>query len=216
MSTEIKRIHTSEEVVEYYTNRMHTYGATAVGVGWKDEHAQMVRFQQLVKVIGNPEGFTINDVGCGIAALYNYLLTQSYKPATYYGYDVLDSMLEEAARRLPVPEVKLTKINDAREIATADYSMASGIFNLKYGFSDDEMRSHVISTITEMNTHSRLGFGFNLLTGYSDKEYMQPHLYYADPLFFFDYCKRNFSRNVALLHDYDQYDFTILVRKKTI
>ncbi|MBM3138043.1 MAG: class I SAM-dependent methyltransferase, partial [Chloroflexi bacterium] len=29
----------------------------------------------------------------------------------------------------------------------------------------------------------------------------------------FDYCKVNFSKNVALLHDYKLYDFTIIVRK---
>jgi hypothetical protein len=29
----------------------------------------------------------------------------------------------------------------------------------------------------------------------------------------FDICKRKFSRNVALLHDYGLYEFTILVRK---
>ena len=38
-------------------------------------------------------------------------------------------------------------------------------------------------------------------------------LYYADPCALFDYCKRSFSRNVALLHDYEIYDFTLLVRK---
>ena len=38
-------------------------------------------------------------------------------------------------------------------------------------------------------------------------------LYYADPCALFDYCKRNFSRNVALLHDYKIYDFTLIVRK---
>ncbi len=32
-------------------------------------------------------------------------------------------------------------------------------------------------------------------------------------LFFFDYCKRNFSKNVALLRNYGLYDFTVLVRK---
>jgi hypothetical protein len=30
---------------------------------------------------------------------------------------------------------------------------------------------------------------------------------------FFDHCKRNFSRQVALLHDYGLWEFTILVRK---
>jgi len=42
---------------------------------------------------------------------------------------------------------------------------------------------------------------------------MRPDLYYADPLFLFDFCKQNFSKNVALLHDYRLYDFTLIVRK---
>ena len=54
---------------------------------------------------------------------------------------------------------------------------------------------------------------FLLLTKYSEKEYMRDNLYYADPLFIFDYCKRNFSKQVALLHDYGLYEFTILVKK---
>lgn len=64
-----------------------------------------------------------------------------------------------------------------------------------------------------MNEKSTLGFAFNALTKYSDPEFMKEELYYTDPLFMFDYCKTNFSKNVALLHDYRQYDFTILVRK---
>ncbi len=27
---------------------------------------------------------------------------------------------------------------------------------------------------------------------------MQPHLYYSDPLYLFDYCKRNFSKDGSL------------------
>jgi len=59
------------------------------------------------------------------------------------------------------------------------------------------------------------GFSFNMLTRYSDADRMaqRPDLFYGDPLFFFDFCKCEFSRNVALLHDYGLYDFTILVRK---
>ena len=42
-----------------------------------------------------------------------------------------------------------------------------------------------------------------------------PHasdLYYADPRAFFDRCKRTSRGDVALLHDYGLYEFTILVR----
>jgi hypothetical protein len=65
-----------------------------------------------------------------------------------------------------------------------------------------------------MSDLSRKGFSFNALTKYSDVDHMRPHLYYADPCFFFDYCKTHFARNVALQHDYDLYDFTILVKKE--
>jgi hypothetical protein len=51
-----------------------------------------------------------------------------------------------------------------------------------------------------------------MLTKYSDADRMRGDLYYGDPAFFFDHCKRSFSRNVALLHDYGLYEFTILVR----
>ena len=42
---------------------------------------------------------------------------------------------------------------------------------------------------------------------------MRADLYYADPCFLFDYCKRNFAKDVAILHDYSLYDFTLIVRK---
>ncbi|MBI1854500.1 MAG: class I SAM-dependent methyltransferase, partial [Chloroflexi bacterium] len=73
----------------------------------------------------------------------------------------------------------------------------------------------VCETLPRMNALCSKGFAFNMLTKYSDADRMaQRHdLFYGDPLFFFDFCKRNFSRNAALLHDYGLYDFTILVRK---
>ena len=58
------------------------------------------------------------------------------------------------------------------------------------------------------------GFSFNCLAIYSDENYKKNYLYYADPCFLFDYCKRNFSKNIALLYDYFLYEFTTLVRKE--
>ena len=37
---------------------------------------------------------------------------------------------------------------------------------------------------------------------------MRADLYYADPRAFFDLCKRHYSKQVALLHDYGLYEFT--------
>ncbi len=95
----------------------------------------------------------------------------------------------------------------------ADYGIASGIFNVRLGHSDSEWQNYLERTLDVLDRTSRRGFGFNCLTSYSDRERMRDYLYYANPGALFDLCKRRYSRNVALLHDYGLYEFTILVRK---
>ncbi len=92
--------------------------------------------------------------------------------------------------------------------------MASGIFNVRMGRSDEEWWTYLKATLDVLDGCSRQGFAFNCLTSYSDAEKMRDYLYYADPCAVFDYCKRNYSRNVALLHDYKLYEFTIHIRKQ--
>ena len=91
--------------------------------------------------------------------------------------------------------------------------MASGIFSLRMDVVDEKWLAYILDTLMQIDAKSIKGFAFNCLTKYSDAEYMKPELYYADPLFIFDHCKKKFSKNVALLHDYEEFDFTIIVRK---
>ena len=93
-----------------------------------------------------------------------------------------------------------------------DVTVASGIFNVMAGTDVDDWRAYTLDTIQDLASLSRTGLGFNMLTSYSDPERMQDRLYYGDPGFYFDWCKRNLSRHVALLHDYGLWEFTILVR----
>lgn len=67
--------------------------------------------------------------------------------------------------------------------------------------------------LDSLDRTSRRGFAFNCLTSYSNADKMRGDLYYADPCKLFDYCKRKYSKNVALLHDYGLYDFTIISAK---
>lgn len=199
---------------EYYNQNLKQHGSSAKGVGWKSTEAQTVRFNQLVKIIQLKTGFTLNDLGCGVADLYAYLQAQGFQDFHYVGYDMLETMITQAKALYPeVTNATFQEITHASQLQPADFTVASGIFNLKYNIPEHEWLAFILETIHLMDQQSAKGFAFNLLTKYSDKEYMQDHLYYADPLFLFDFCKRNYSRNVALLHDYTEYDFTILVRK---
>jgi SAM-dependent methyltransferase len=203
----------SKDIEKFYSNHLQEFGNSAKGVGWKNTEAQHVRFDQLIKVL-NENPYTINDLGCGVGELYKYLCAKNIQPKSYTGYDILPEMVTTARELFPGDASASFKvISDAREMDKADYSVESGIFNVKYAAKESQWMHYVLTTLDQMNEKSAKGFSFNLLTKYSDKEFMQDYLYYADPLFYFDYCKRNYSKNVALLHDYTQYDFTILVRK---
>ena len=198
----------------YYDQHLKTYGPGAMGVGWKNEAAQQIRFDQLAKIIERFPGFTLNDLGCGAGDCYSYLNARYPIDFQYYGYDMLESMLDKVITRFSSCEnAHWIKIDNAYELLPADYTIASGIFNLKYTIEESDWKSYIVETLHQVNQKSSRGFAFNMLTIYSDKEFMKEELYYADPLYFFDLCKKNFSKNVALLHDYFEYDFTILVRK---
>jgi len=214
MSTPNNPVHSSSDITNFYAGNLRAHGDSSKGVGWKNDEAQNIRFAQLVKVIEERSGFSINDLGCGTGKLHDYLLSEGFAPALYHGYDILVEMIEATRQRLAsTSNIRLTKIDSAENMDLCDYSVASGIFNVKYEAREYEWLNYVLSTIEQMNIKSTRGFAFNLLSRYSDKEFMQSYLFYADPMYFFDYCKRNFAKDIALLHDYGQYDFTIIVRK---
>ena len=116
-----------------------------------------------------------------------------------------------ASARSLVKDKAAVFIDSERILHKADYSFASGIFNVKFDIEEGVWESYIKETLANMNDKSVRGFAFNILTTYVD--YREQHLYYADPLSYFDYCKRSFSRNVSLLHDYNLYEWTIYVRK---
>jgi hypothetical protein len=200
-----------EGVGAFFKSAIDTYGTSPQGVNWNSEDSQRVRFAQLIKVCDLSRPFSINDYGCGCGALVEYLDEQRAS-FSYAGYDIVAKMIDEGRALHPNrPEVTFT--TQEAELTPKDYTVESGVFNIRFDYSNDEWREYVIKTLHKMDALSTKGFSFNCLTKYSDPERMRPNLYYADPGFLFDYCKRIFARNVALLHDYDLYDFTILVRK---
>ncbi|MBX9778451.1 MAG: class I SAM-dependent methyltransferase [Xanthobacteraceae bacterium] len=198
------------DVAAYYGAKLAEHGPTPRGVDWNGEDGQVLRFEQLTKVIEPGDDFSVNDLGCGYGALYDYLDTR-FDRFRYIGCDISEDMLRAARQRLG--QRKNTRFCLTAEPEIADYGIASGIFNVRQGRSDAAWHSYLEQTLATLNRTSRKGFAFNGLTSYSDRDKMRPDLYYADPGSLFDLCKRQFSRHVALLHDYNLYEFTIIVRR---
>jgi len=204
------KIRNLDHVKSYFDKRIREHGASPRGSDWNSETSQNTRFDQLLKVIEIPS-FSLLDYGCGYGALADYLEIKGFD-ADYYGYDILESAIK-TARKAHLDEVRRLFFTDKSQLPICDYTVASGIFNFRGEQSFEEWTDYVLGVLTEFDQLSQHGFASNFLTKYSDAEKMRPDLYYADPLFLFDFCKQNFSRNVALLHDYHLYDFTLIVRK---
>ena len=200
-----------EEVSAYYTEKIQKFGETPEGVDWNGSDGQIKRFIQISKLIDEEEHFSVNDLGCGFGSYYEYL-NSKYQSFDYQGIDVSSSMINSAVKRnIGEPNVSFV-VSDKPE-RVADYSVASGIFNVKQERSDDEWWEYIKTTLRLLDKYSVKGFSFNCLTSFSDKKLMKGYLYYANGMELFEFCKVNFSNNVALLHDYDLYEFTIIVRK---
>jgi cyclopropane fatty-acyl-phospholipid synthase-like methyltransferase len=198
------------EAADYYTKKITEHGATPKGVDWNGEESQTVRFDQLSKIFQPAGSISINDLGCGYGALVDYLIKRDFS-FSYTGIDVSSAMTEAARKRLSLPSVRF--VTGTKPESEADYGIASGIFNVRQGRPHEEWERYIENTLDAMDKTSKKGFAFNCLTSYSDKEKMREYLYYADPCYFFDRCKRKYSKQVALLHDYGLYEFTILVRR---
>lgn len=197
-------------VADYYAGKLESHGAVARGVDWNSEESQELRFEQLLKVCRASQPFSLNDFGCGYGALASHLQERGVR-CDYHGFDVAPAMLDRARERMPESDSVHWHATEA-ELPVSDYTIASGVFNVKADAGDEEWRSYVWDTIDVLAARSRRGFAFNVLTRYSDAEFMDDRLHYADPLALFDRCQRRYSRWVSLLHDYGLYEFTLLVQ----
>lgn len=198
-------------VAEYFTAKITENGYGPKGVDWKDDSAQIDRFNQLAKVLPETGQFTVLDLGCGYGALLDYL-SDRYANFEYVGIDISPEMIRVATEaHTDKPHARFAMAVEPGE--KFDFAIASGIFNIKMDAQDSQWTNHVQQTLTFMNECSKRGFSSNFLTSYSDLDKRRDNLYYANPLEIFDLCKTNFSANVSLLHDYGIWDFTIVVRK---
>ena len=203
---------TLDKISNLYSGNLSRHGGDSKAVGWATADSHELRFEKLTQLIPDMDSsFSVNDYGCGYGAHLEYLIQKQYSVSTYNGYDLSEEMLIQSGDRLKGFEGDLNLINSSKISLPADFTFVSGTFNVRFESSDKEWRNFIEDTLAMISEFSNLGFSFNLLSKYVDWE--EPHLFYGDPCYWFDYCKKNFSRQVSLLHDYPLYEWTILVRK---
>ena len=188
------------------------HGANWKGADYSNAERHALCHDQLLKIWRDGAPGTVLDFGCGYGALLERILERGLPLTRYTGFDIAEAMLAAGRDKHGArPGVQFT--SDASALPEADYVLFGGVFNVKLDADPSDWQAYVLRTLDAAWPLARKGMALNILTSYSEPEKMRPDLYYADPCFLFDWCKRHYSREVALLHDYGVWEFTIHVRR---
>ena len=175
-------------ISKYYSKKILANKNKSISVDWKNRSSQYVRFLYLSKILKKNNFF--------------------FKK--YIGLDVSKEMILEAKKKYKFKKARF--FNSSKINLKTDYIISSGIFNVKLSNKKIDFYKYVIKTIKMMNKYSKVGFAFNALSFFHDKQYSKKKLYYVDPGKILNFCIQRFS-NVRLYHNYKLYDFTVIIEK---
>ena len=153
---------------------------------------------------------SINDLGCGYGAMFDFLADLPFmKDGRYRGYDITDDMVECCRQRITDPRASFE--HGPRATKIADYSFVSGTYNLRLDIPDEAWLDYIQRSLRDLATMSRKGLAFNMLSHDRSKG-PQKTLYYAQPEPLYDFCLRAISPHVTLVTDYPLAEWTIWIK----
>ena len=201
------------DVERYYSAKVRRHGPTALGVDWNSPMSQRLRFVQLLKVVDwTAAPLVLHDLGCGYGALLDHLLDRHPDAAVeYLGSDLSHQMIVHARRNWSSNLHARFEVSNP-PMPQADYTVASGIFNVCLGHSGADWERHIATTLGQMRAASRRGFAVNFVTPRAlvERPAAIGQLYSASPKHWIAYCAENLHCQVQCVQDYGLNEFTLL------
>ncbi len=200
-----------EATARYYGAKVARHGATPEGADWRCEATQQMRFVHLMKLCEGAGPWSLNDLGCGWGALRGYLARRRrLHRIDYLGIDLAPAMIEAA--RAAWPRDRRRFVVGSRSPRVADYSVASGIFNVRLDVPLPVWERLVERTLRELRETSRLGFAVNFMLPLAPTMESPPQLYRPDPARWSALCERELGGHLERLSGYGLHEQTLLVR----
>lgn len=191
----------TEHIIQYYSGLLKKHGDDAKALDWGSRASQEVRFSVLTQ-IGNLNGFSVLDVGCGLADLYAFMEHRGIN-IDYMGCDITPQMIERARKRFPELRLEVLDIlAEPEPTERFDFVLASGIFYLRW----ENPLAYLEAMVSRMFKLCRRGMAFNTLS--TEAPQREPAEFHAEPIQVLEACM-GITRNVVLRHDYLPNDFTV-------
>jgi len=201
-------------VARIYGRRLDQCGASAKGVFWKGEVWQRRRFERLCDIFAPADmasgGVSINDLGCGYGAFFEYLREfPVLRGSRYYGYDISQEMIAACRDRISDPRASFHRKMWASK--RADYSFASGTYNLHGNADEDQWLEYVEASLRQLWHRTDKALAFNMLR--LDEKEKYDGLYYTDPERVRAFCVKYLSEDVEMFDESPMPDVTFFVRR---
>jgi SAM-dependent methyltransferase len=201
-------------IVTYYSETLRRYGATPHGVDWADSAAQELRFAQLLKICDFSDRFALNDFGCGYGALLTYLAKcRAGAAIDYLGIDLAPEMIAEANRLWEGRRDAKFAVG-AISTRCAEYSIASGIFNVKRSERPGRWEQFIAYTLTNLRAASHRGFAVNFKAANNLDLPSRSGLYVTTPQRWIGFCDLQLGCSVEVLTNYGLNEFTLLAHAR--
>ena len=193
----------SERSVALYTKLVNTFGDDVRALNWGSKQSQERRFEVLSEV-GQLEGKSMLDIGCGTGDLYRWL-TERAISISYAGVDITPAMIETARKRFPGVRFELADVLQS-PLRGYDYVFASGIFT----YRKNDAMGYVQAMVRRMFEMCAVACAFNCLSRWGSNH--GPEEFFADPVELLGFCK-TLTERLVLRHDYHPRDFTVYLYK---
>jgi ubiquinone/menaquinone biosynthesis C-methylase UbiE len=186
---------------------------------FKDEHSAVAqsktshlkRFEKMLE-LGDFQGKSIIDVGCGIGGFYDFLQKKGIQ-CRYTGIDINDKMIARAQERLPDTAANffVFDIIEEKLDKAFDYVISVGPLNLEF---DSNLNMDMTKRlIDEMYRLAKIGSAISMTSAFTKKP--TAGTFYYDPAKILSETSK-FCANTRYDHTYLPHDFTLFCYKKDL
>jgi SAM-dependent methyltransferase len=198
----------NDQITNYYQSLFKIHGVSPKALGW-DKGKQFLRFHQLTSD-WELNGNSILDVGCGFGDFVNYLQSAGIENYSYSGIDLVGDFVEAAKILHGSPRARFLQasLEDYEEPSIFDYSIASGVFNLRVDCVDGY--ELIAQSMKRMFQLSRIALSIDFIS--SKVDYTHKHNFNSEPekILAMAYT---LSRNVVLKNNYFPFEFSVTIYK---
>lgn len=199
----------------HYRGLLEKHAGTPMAVSSESAAHKRLRFDQIAKVFGDDESFSLHDVGMGLGAFGSYLGEKHpHRKISYSGSEILPEFVEGARAAHPSSTFFCRDIAERPGEEAYDYVILSGVFHQRRDTSIPDWEKFSRMILKNAWSMCRKGLAFNFISPFVD--FYQTEVYYANLPRLMQFVVEELSRFFIVNHSYALFEFTMLIYREGV